>query len=290
MLSFLVLLHDQNCFLPLVLCRARKQNRKTAQSELTRLEGVRQSHRCWPNRAAIGQLNVVIADGKDPRLVLDSTVCNANPLCKIPERVALPSALPSALDVQRSFLREDCFGNMRCTALDFKAACKCVKVAPHEQGALLFEVEAQLYHYIFGARFSAMVGPGWRTHRSRPAPHVAKFSHRAWLNVDDLLLLFCSAEHARATGRTVAFLSVLNAPVSWKKAQVGRTATWCRWTFDFSLESLRLHAPKLLKLREQLARVAQSKKIPRKKLGAHARTFVLIWRRSIATFTAARAR
>ena len=53
----------------------------------------------WPNRTAIGKLNVVFADGKDPRLVLDSAVCNANTLCRIPEQVALPSSL----DVHRAF-------------------------------------------------------------------------------------------------------------------------------------------------------------------------------------------
>ena len=89
-----------------------------------------------------------------PRLVLDSAVYKANPLSKIPEHVSLPRAL----DVQRSFLHEDVYGDFLCTALDFKAAQKCVKVAPQEQGTLLFEVEAQLYHYTvchFGARFSA---------------------------------------------------------------------------------------------------------------------------------------
>ena len=43
-----------------------------------------------PNGTAIGKLNIVSAEGKDPRLVLDSAVCNASPLCKVPERVSLP--------------------------------------------------------------------------------------------------------------------------------------------------------------------------------------------------------
>ena len=41
---------------------------------------------------AVDKLNIVLAEGRDPRLVLDSTVCNANTLCRIPEHVALPSA------------------------------------------------------------------------------------------------------------------------------------------------------------------------------------------------------
>ena len=34
----------------------------------------------WPQRVAIGKLNIVIAEGRDPRLVLDSTACNAHTL------------------------------------------------------------------------------------------------------------------------------------------------------------------------------------------------------------------
>ena len=33
----------------------------------------------WPKGVALGKLNVVFADGKDPRLVLDSTICGVNP-------------------------------------------------------------------------------------------------------------------------------------------------------------------------------------------------------------------
>ena len=221
-----------------------------------------------PGRTAIGKLNIVLADGKEPRLVLDSTVCNADPMCKIPEHVALPSAL----DVQRSFLHGDAFGDMRCTALDFKAAHKCVKVAPQEQGTLLFEVESQLYHYTvchFGARFSAY----WWALVSGLITHILhsmlqSFGHRAWLYVDDLLLLFRTAELAQDTCMTVALLSIINAPVSWKKAQVGPLATWCGWTFNFALETLHLHEPKLQKLREQLSRIANAKKVSRKQLEA----------------------
>ena len=49
----------------------------------------------WPKGVALGKLNVVFAEGKDPRLVLDSTICGVNPRCHIPERVALPMAADS---------------------------------------------------------------------------------------------------------------------------------------------------------------------------------------------------
>ena len=57
----------------------------------------------WPQGVAIGKPNIVIAGGRDPRSVLDNTVCNANTLCRVPEHVALPSAH----EVMRSFQHGD---------------------------------------------------------------------------------------------------------------------------------------------------------------------------------------
>ena len=114
----------------------------------------------WPSRTAIGKLNVVLAEGKDPRLVLDSTVCNANVLCRIPEQVALPSSL----DVRRSFLCSDLHGAWTGIALDVKAAHKRIKVSPAEQGALLFEWQGTLCYYTvchFGANSQPTGGKGW---------------------------------------------------------------------------------------------------------------------------------
>ena len=142
--------------------------------------------RQWPEGTAIGKLNIVSAERKDPRLVLDSTICNANPLCKVPERVSLPTAL----DVQRTFLQGDRRGNFIGMSLDFKAAHKCVKVRRKEP-CLLFRVEAQLYHYTvchFGAKFSAY----WWQRVGGQLLRIAhallqQHGHKAWLYVDDLL-------------------------------------------------------------------------------------------------------
>ena len=60
----------------------------------------------WPQGIATGKLNIVLAEGRDPRLVLDSTGCNAHTLCRIPEHVALPSAH----EVMRSFQHRDAYG------------------------------------------------------------------------------------------------------------------------------------------------------------------------------------
>ena len=69
-----------------------------------------QRHRC-------GKLNIVMAEGRDLRLVLDSSVCGLNTAVHLPEHVSLPTAL----DVQRTFLSYDCHAQLFALSLDFKA-------------------------------------------------------------------------------------------------------------------------------------------------------------------------
>ena len=92
--------------------------------------------------------------------------------------------------------------------------------------------------------------------------------HRPWLYVDDLLALLRKTSCAKPTCALLAFLSCINAPVLWKKAQLGEDIVWCGWSFNFSLETVHLAQPKLVKLREQLQALHRSKKVPRKLLEA----------------------
>ena len=214
----------------------------------------------------MGKLNVVLADGKDPRLVLDSTVCNANTLCRIAEQVALPSSL----DVRRSFLSSDLRGSWTGIALDVKAAHKRIKVSPAEQGALLFERQGTLSYYTvchFGAKFSAYWWQRLGALLSRLLRGLLRAApHRLWLYVDDLLVLLRKTRVKEDVALIVAALSALSVPISWRKAQLGANVTWCGWTFNFDCETVRLTAEKLAKLRAQLQELRRSKKIIRKKL------------------------
>ena len=45
----------------------------------------------WPQGIALRKLGVVYAENRDPRLVLDSTVCGMNGRCHLPERQKLPN-------------------------------------------------------------------------------------------------------------------------------------------------------------------------------------------------------
>ena len=208
-------------------------DKEIAAGHVAALQGGREAAEArWPQRTAIGKLNIVTAEGRHPCLVLDSTICNANTLCRIPEHVSLPSAM----EVMRSFQVGDPFSAWQGMALDFKAAHKTVKIHPDEQGTVLFEVNDCMYHYTvchFGAKFSAYwwarVGGLFTRILHSMAGHLR---HRAWLYVDDLLCLFLHSDFPDTACLLIALLACLNAPISWKKAQLGHNITWCGWTFD----------------------------------------------------------
>ena len=91
---------------------------------------IEQARQHWHKGIAVGKLNVVHAEGKDPRL--DSTVCGVNPKCAIPERISLPMAS----DVRLAFLPEDTRSSFVGASFDFKAAHKQIQVHPSEHGLL----------------------------------------------------------------------------------------------------------------------------------------------------------
>ena len=137
----------------------------------------------------------------------------------------------------KSFQHGDAFGQWIALALDFKAAHKTVKVKPSEQGTLLFEVEGKLFHYTvchFGAKFSAYWWSRLGARITRTAHKLlAEHPHCMWLYVDDLLTLLHQAQPVKPVCLLLALLACINAPVSWKKAQLGTDITWCGWSFSF---------------------------------------------------------
>ena len=224
------------------------------------------AQRKWPARTAVGKLNVVLADGKDARLVLDSTACNVNPLCFVPEHVRLPTSA----DVACAFLHDDAYGQSVGLSLDFKAAHKCVQVRQDEQGCLLFQHAGKLFHYTvchFGAKFSAYWWQRLGGMLLRIAHALlARYSHKAWLYVDDLLAVMAKQTFVEQTCLLVCLLACLHAPISWRKAQLGHSIDWCGWQYNLDFETVTLLPDKLAKLQQQLLEVARTTKTARKTL------------------------
>ena len=230
--------------------------------------GLKAAKKRWPKGIAVGKLSLVKAEGRDSRLVLDSTICQVNPLCRIPEAVTMPTVQ----EVRRSFQPQDPRGAYISASIDFKAAHKRVKVHDTEQGLLLFSFNGTLWRYVvchFGAKFSAYwwqrVG-GLITRILHAS--LGQYPHRAWLYVDDLLAALLRTSAHESLLIMVLLLSCLGAPISWKKASVGDSLIWCGWKFNFAYETVELCAAKRLKLSSQIEGLLSKQRVPRKDLEA----------------------
>ena len=234
----------------------------------------------WPKGVALGKLNIVFAEGKGPRLVLDSTICGVNPRCHIPERVALPMAA----DIRLATQPQDSHGAFVGASLDFKAAHKQVRIRPEERGLLLFSHLNTLYHYKvchFGARFLAYwwqrVGAFLMRQLHTPPSFMP---HKAWLYVDDILAALWRAQAREGLTVMVTFMQVINAPISWKKAQCEACIQWCGWEINFDYDTIKLSQSKILKLLQLITDLLQTPKICRKMLE---RTIgLMLWASSIS--------
>ena len=199
------------------------------------------------------------APGKDPRLVLDSTICQVNPNCSLPEAVQLPTVSDVCFSFQPSDPRSMWIG----ASLDFKAAHKQVKVRPKDQGLLLFEFQSKLYGYVvchFGARFSAYWWQRLGALLLRIAHSLlASQPHKAWLYVDDLLAALLRSSGDLQLGLLVTLFVCLKSPISWKKAALGDS-------LNFRSETVSLEPDKLLKLAQQIQALLAAKKVTKKAL------------------------
>ena len=183
---------------------------------------------------------------KDPRLVLDSTVCQVNPNCSLPEAVQLPT-------VSDAFQPSDPHSMWMGASLDFKAAHKQVKVREQGQGMLLFEFAGQLYGYtvlpLWSPLLSLLVAAPWSLAFAHctPAPCTTALLTALLRSSGDLQL---------------ELLAVVL--VSWKKAALGDSLVWCGWKFNFRSETVSLEPDKLAKLAEQIQDLLPAKKQTRK--------------------------
>ena len=208
---------------------------------------IEQARQHWHKGIAVGKLNVVHAEGKDPRLVLDSTVCGVNPKCAIPERISLPMAS----DVRLAFLPEDTRSSFVGASFDFTSAHKQIQVHPSEHGLLLFRVADVLYHYRvchFGARFSAYWWQRTGAFLLRLLHGILGLRpHRAWLFVDDLLAALRRNDADAQLALMVMFFAAISAPISWKKVQFQDNLTWCGWRINFLHETIELTPEKTIR-------------------------------------------
>ena len=197
----------------------------------------------WPKGIAIGKLGVAYAEGRDPRLVLDSTAPGVNPSCTIKEKTFLPS-LQDLRDA--STWTDDCVG----LTLDVSKAHKRVKVRPDEQGLLLFEHDGKLFHYQvchFGATFSAYWWARLSACIHRVLHKLLWVPHFGFIYVDDWLWLLRKRFGHLHASLIVALLTVINCPMSWHKMHIDTVVTWIG--FQLHLQSWEVSMPQEKRVR-----------------------------------------
>ena len=109
----------------------------------------------WPLGIALGKLGVVHADNRDPRLVLDSTICGMNGRCFTPEKQRLPNIRHISWFLSSCPPLQD---EWQGASIDIKAAHKRMLIREDERGSLLFRFQGRLFAYRsahFGAKTSA---------------------------------------------------------------------------------------------------------------------------------------
>ena len=197
----------------------------------------------FPLGISIGKLGVATAEGRPPRLVVDSSVLGLNGRCKIPEK----STLPTAREIVRSFPIR---GTNKCLSgfsLDVKSAHKRIVLHPDERGLVGFSLEGPLYFYYvtpFGAVFSATWWSRLGGFILRCFHHLIWMSHAGFLYVDDFLFFMDSSMMPLAAALLCIFSQITGIPISWRKTTLGPVVDYIGWEFNFHSGIVIIPAPK----------------------------------------------
>ena len=240
--------------------------------------GLPQAQNRWKH-IAVGKLNVVHAEGRKPRLVLDSPCCGVNPKVVLPETMVLPTVD----DVRAAFQPSNTGGDWLGCSLDIQAAHKQIRLHEQDQGLVMFSFQGRFFHYKvahFGGKFSAFWWSRLGALLMRLLHTFLHEGHRSWLYVDDLLLVAKTNLFREKVWSTVVFLMLLNTPISWKKAQLGSSITWIGWDFNLYFLTVELTPDKLEKLRVTIQNVLVAKLVAAKQLEQV--LGLLIWFSSVA--------
>ena len=219
---------------------------------------------------AAGRLGLVKKDGCEPRLVGDSTVSNANRLCRISEKIELPG-LAGVIQFMSRHRQQ----RWVAFSLDVKKAHKRVKVAPSEQGFSVFtavDPQGRTHWLVY---LTCHFGGAWSAYWwSRVAAGFVRLchillhnSHFLSMYVDDELSLFPAASATLMACVEVMLACSLGIPLSWKKMSLGTKLKWVGWLLQFDGQPCAtLSEDKVLRLEAGLRAVTQRRWVRRREL------------------------
>ena len=174
---------------------------------------------------AIGKLNLVVAPGRSPRLVVDSSVSGVTANTCIPNRMASPrisDVISSAPDTPTS---EACV----LLTLDVSKAHRRIKIHPDDRGLLCFHFQRRLFRsntLNFGARASGYYWGRVAGMLMGTLHRVVHVRHSMFIYVDDLLASLDSTSSPVYASMVVLMCMCLGVPLSWKKTQLQSKESW----------------------------------------------------------------
>ena len=224
----------------------------------------------WGSRVAVGRLNIVIAPGKKPRLVVDSSVCGTNSCCQVPESYALPGLQ----HVRFSFPFRMHNGALAGFSLDIEAAHKTVRVRERDRGLLGVQhplpdgTLRYLFYRVcpFGAVFSAHWFQRISAFLIRML-HPFLYVRRAlFMYSDDLLGITEQSVLEITFALVLSFCVCFGYPISWKKLQMGPRILWIGWSFHFGAGGVEVPSDKTSKLLTGLREILKSDRVDKREL------------------------
>ena len=220
------------------------------QGWVERLEGSWEAvSKPWEGRAAWGKLALVCVDGKEDRLVGDSSAPGISPKARFPNRMKHPKTS----DLEEGMLRcREAGGDWVAITVDVRAAHKRMKVAGQDGGLAFFWFAGVWWRYLvchFGASWSAWWWGRVSGALIRLLHAFLGAGHMAFNYVDDTVVFV----RKEVSGRTAAviglFMVMLGVPVSWHKLLIGSAVQYIGIVVNLREWSLGLAAEKVERLR-----------------------------------------
>ncbi|CAE7206607.1 unnamed protein product [Symbiodinium sp. CCMP2592] len=201
----------------------------------------------WEN-IAVAKLNVVLADNRKPRLIMDGTVSGVNSFCFLNERCCLPSLK----DVRSAFPLRMNNEDLSAFSLDIRAAHKTIRIREKDRGLAGIKLEdgRHLWYRVcpFGTGFSALWWARLSAFMIRTCHLLIWLCHALGIFVDDLLLWQGDKAIEISGCLILSFCQAYNVPLSWHKLQCGYRVKWIGWLFSFRAGTFSLPTDKIEKI------------------------------------------
>ena len=178
-----------------------------------------------------GKLGLVLAEGRSPRLVVDSSISGVTQSCEMPNHMFLPKIVDVANCAPTSLGAEDWLA----ASIDVRKAHRLIKVHPKDQALLTFSWQDRYFvcrNLNFGARPSSFWWARVAGCLVRLSHAILFLQHLLWDYVDDFLAGFQRSTVPLHLSTWIVLFLVLNVPISWHKCAMAPEVLRLGWSIN----------------------------------------------------------